>query len=126
MHDQNFLHIRGRHSFFRLLIQRPQKDRPAIASDLQTPEEIEFEHRREGLRRAQEERRSYGWLRKGFVAVLATLILAAVGAGATLAVGLISGPFELILPSVSVLAGSGGAGVFCWRLYAELVTDRSD
>lgn len=124
MHGQNFLHIRGGHSFFRFLTARPRKDAPANASDLQTPEEIEFEHRREGLRMVQEKRKSFGWMRKGFVAVLAILVAVAAGAASTLAVGLISGPFELVIPSVSILAGSGGAGVFCWRLYVELVADR--
>jgi len=70
---------------------------------------------------AQERRKSFGWVRKGFVAVLGVLVLVAVMAASTLTIGLVSGPFELIIPSLSVLAGSGGAGVFLWRMYAERI-----
>ena len=115
MDDQGFLHNR---------VCRSYEDLPAAASDLRTAEEIEFEHLREELRMAQEERRSFGWLRKGFVAVLAVLVAVATMAVFTLAVGLLSGPAELILPSLSVLAGSGGAGIFFWRIYAERIPAR--
>lgn len=103
---------------------RSVEDVPANASDLLTAEEIELEHRREGLRMAQEERKSFGWLRKGFVAVLSVLVMVATMAVFTLTVGLVGGPVELILPSLSVLAGSGGAGVFFWRMYAERIPAR--
>ena len=99
-------------------------DVPAHASELQTPDEIELEHMREELRMAQEQRRSFGWLRKGFVAVLGVLVAVAMMAVFTLTVGLVSGPIELILPSLSVLAGSGGAGIFFWRMYAERIPAR--
>jgi hypothetical protein len=113
--DQGFLHNR---------VRRSVVDLPARASDLRTPGEIELEHLREELRMAQEERRSFGWLRKGFVAVLALLVAVATMAVFTLTVGLLSGPVELILPSLSVLAGTGGAGVFFWRIYAERIPAR--
>jgi hypothetical protein len=115
MHGQEFLHNRVHRSF---------EDLPANASDLRTSQEIELEHQREELRMAQEERRSFGWVRKGFVAVLSVLVLVAVMAAFTLAIGLISGPFELIVPSLSVLAGSGGVGVYFWRMYAERIPAR--
>ena len=115
MDDQGFLHNRARRSF---------QDLPANASDLCTPQEIELEHQREELRMAQEERRSFGWVRKGFVAILAVLVLVAVMAASTLTVGLVAGPFELIVPSLSVLAGTGGAGIFFWRMYAERIPAR--
>ncbi|HET9199039.1 MAG TPA: hypothetical protein VFN92_12395 [Solirubrobacterales bacterium] len=101
------------------------EDVPANASDLRTSDEIELEHLREGLRMVQEKRKSFAWLRKGFVTVLAILIAVAAMAVFTLAVGLVSGPIELILPSLSVLAGSGGAGIFFWRMYAERIPARA-
>ncbi|HET8956687.1 MAG TPA: hypothetical protein VFN18_13615 [Solirubrobacterales bacterium] len=99
-------------------------DLPANASDLRKPGEIELEHLREELRMAQERRRSFGWLRKGFVAVLTVLIAVAAMAVFTLTVGLVSGPVELVVPALSVLAGTGGAGVFFWRMYAERIPTR--
>jgi hypothetical protein len=123
MHGQKFLHIRGEHSV-RRFPSEPSPDVPANASDLSTPDEIELEHQREELRMAQEERRSFGWLRKGFVAVLGVLVAVATMAVFTLTVGLVSGPIELILPALSVLAGSGGAGIFFWRMYAERIPTR--
>jgi len=114
--DQGFLHNR---------VCRSVVDLPARASDLRTAGEIELEHLREELRMAQEERRSFGWLRKGFVAVLALLVAVAATAVSTLTVGLVSGPAELVLPSLSILAGSGGAGVFFWRMYAERIPARA-
>jgi hypothetical protein len=125
MHGQKVLHNRGEHSFRRPLVDASPEDVPAHASDLRTPDEIELEHQREELRMAQEERKSFGWLRKGFVAVLVVLIMVAMMAVFTLTVGLVSGPIELILPSLSVLAGSGGAGVFFWRMYAERIPARA-
>ena len=74
---------------------------------------------------AQEERRGFGWVRKGFVAVLGVLVLVAVMAASTLAVGLLSSTPELVVPALSVLAGSGGAGVFFWRMYAERIPARA-
>jgi hypothetical protein len=124
MHGQEFLHIRGEHSF-RGAPSGAAEDVPANASDLRTPDEIEFEHLREELRMAQEERRSFGWLRKGFVAVLGVLVAVAGMAVFTLTVGLVSGPIALILPSLSVLAGTGGAGIFFWRMYAERIPVRA-
>jgi hypothetical protein len=103
----------------------PSPDLPANASDLLTPEQIELEHQREELRMAQEERKSFGWLRKGFVAVLAVLVLVATMAVFTLTVGLLSGPVELVVPALSILAGSGGAGVYFWRMYAERIPARA-
>lgn len=73
---------------------------------------------------AQERRRSFGWLRKGFVAVLAVLVAVAAMAVFTLTVGLVSGPVELVVPALSILAGTGGAGVFFWRMYAERIPTR--
>lgn len=125
MHGQKFLHNRGERSFRRFLIEPSPEDVPANASDLRTPGEIELEYQREELRMAQEERKSFGWLRKGFVAVLAVLVMVAMMAVFTLTVGLLGGPIELILPSLSVLAGSGGAGVFFWRMYAERIPARA-
>ncbi|HWO84852.1 MAG TPA: hypothetical protein VNM38_13845 [Solirubrobacterales bacterium] len=116
MVDQGNLHNRVRRSF---------EDLPANASDLRTPQEIELEHQREELRMAQEARRGFGWVRKGFVAVLSVLVLVAVMAASTLAVGLLSGTAELVVPALSVLAGSGGAGVFFWRMYAERIPARA-
>jgi hypothetical protein len=124
MHGQNLLHIRGGRSIRGFPID-PSADVPANASDLSTPDEIELEHQREELRMAQEERKSFGWLRKGFVAVLAVLVMVATMAVFTLTVGLVGGPAALILPSLSVLAGSGGAGVFFWRMYAERIPARA-
>jgi hypothetical protein len=124
MHGQKSLHIRGEHSF-RGGSSRAAEDVPANASDLRTPDEIELEHLREALRMAQEERRSFGWLRKGFVAVLGVLVAVAGMAVFTLTVGLVSGPIALILPSLSVLAGTGGAGIFFWRMYAERIPARA-
>lgn len=115
MHGQEFLHNRVHRSF---------EDLPANASDLRTPQEIELEHQREELRMAQERRKSFGWLRKGFVAVLGVLVLVAMMAVFTLTVGLISGPIDLIIPSLYVLAGTGGAGIFFWRMYAERIPAR--
>lgn len=115
MDDQGFLHNRA---------SRSVVDLPANASDLRTPGEIELEHLREELRMAQERRRSFGWLRKGFVAVLAVLVAVATMAVFTLTVGLVSGPVELVVPALSVLAGTGGAGVFFWRMYAERIPTR--
>jgi hypothetical protein len=116
MHGQKFLHNRGGRSF--------HQDLPANASDLRTPQEIELEYKREELRMVQEQRKSFGWLRKGFVVVLAVLITVAAMAVFTLIVGLVSGSLELALPSLYVLAGSGGAGVFVWRVYAERIRAR--
>jgi hypothetical protein len=116
MHGQEFLHNRVHRSF--------QQDLPANASDLRTAQEIELEHQREELRMAQEERRSFGWVRKGFIAVLAVLVMVATMAVFTLTVGLVSGPIELIVPSLSILAGTGGAGIFFWRMYAERIPAR--
>jgi hypothetical protein len=113
--DQGILHNRG---------CRSVEDLPANASDLRTPDEIELEHQREELRMAQEERKSFGWLRKGFVTVLLVLVLVATMAVFTLTVGLLSGPVELVVPALSVLAGSGGAGVYSWRMYAERIPAR--
>lgn len=124
MHGQKVLHNRGGHSFRGFQIEASAEDVPANASDLRTPDEIELEYQREELRMVQEERKSFGWLRKGFVAVLAVLVMVALMAVFTLTVGLVSGPVELILPSLSVLAGSGGAGVFFWRMYAERIPAR--
>jgi hypothetical protein len=124
MHGQEFLHIRGDHSG-RGLPTEPSPDVPANASDLLTPEQIELEHQREELRMAQEERKSFGWLRKGFVAVLAVLVMVATMAVFTLSVGLLSGPVELVVPALSILAGSGGAGVYFWRMYAERIPARA-
>ena len=124
MRSQNFLHIRGGHSV-RGLPNDPSSDVPAHASDLLTPEQIELEHQREELRMAQEERKSFGWLRKGFVAVLAVLVMVATMAVFTLTVGLLSGPVELVVPALSILAGSGGAGVYFWRMYAERIPARA-
>ena len=104
--------------------RRFQQDLPANASDLRTSQEIELEHQREELRMAQEERKSFGWLRKGFVAVLAVLVAVAAMAVFTLTVALVSGPVELVVPALSVLAGTGGAGVFFWRMYAERIPTR--
>ncbi len=123
MHGQNLLHNKEKRIFDTSLIKR--EDVPANASDLGTAAEIELEHQREELRMAQEERRSFGWLRKGFVLVLSVLVMVATMAVITLAVGLVGGPFQLILPSLSVLAGSGGAGIFFWRLYAERIPARA-
>jgi hypothetical protein len=114
--DQGNLHNRVGRSF---------EDVPANASDLSSVEEIELEHQREELRMAQEERKSFGWLRKGFVAVLAVLVMVATMAVFTLTVGLVSGPVELVVPALSVLAGSGGAGVYFWRMYAERIPARA-
>ncbi len=125
MHAQKVLHNRGERSFRRFLSEPSPEDVPANASDLQTPDEIELEYQREELRMAQEERKSFGWLRKGFVAVLLVLVMVAMMAVFTLTVGLVSGPIELILPSLSVLAGSGGAGIFFWRMYAERIPARA-
>jgi hypothetical protein len=122
MHGQNYLHNRGERICGTSLINR--EDVPANASDLGTVAEIELEHQREELRMAQEERRGFGWLRKGFVLVLSVLVMVAAMAVITLTVGLVDGPVELILPSLSVLAGSGGAGVFFWRMYAERIPAR--
>ena len=116
MDDQGFLHNR---------VRRSLEDLPANASDLRTAQEIELEHQREELRMAQEERRSFGWVRKSFVAVLGVLVLVAVMAASTLTIGLLSGAAELIVPALSVLAGSGGAGVFFWRMYAERIPARA-
>ena len=124
MHGQNLLHNRGGHSGGGSGVGAPE-DVPANASDLRTPEEIDLEHQREELRMAQEERRSFGWLRKGFVTVLAVLVAVAAMAVFTLTVGLVSGPIQLILPSLSVLAGTGGAGIFFWRMYAERIPARA-
>jgi hypothetical protein len=123
MHGQNFLHNRGELIFGTSLINR--EDVPANASDLGTAAEIELEHQREELRMAQEERRTFGWLRKGFVLVLWVLAMVAMMAVVTLTVGLVSGPIELVLPALSVLAGSGGAGIFFWRMYAERIPARA-
>jgi hypothetical protein len=122
MHGQDFLHNRGEQIFGISLIDR--EDVPANASDLRTAAEIELEHQREELRMAQEQRRSFGWLRKGFVLVLSILAMVAMMAVITLTVGLVGGPIELVLPSLYVLAGSGGAGVFFWRMYAERIPGR--
>jgi hypothetical protein len=103
----------------------PSPDVPANASDLLTAAEIELEHQREELRMAQEERKSFGWLRKGFVAVLAVLVMVATMAVFTLTVGLLSGPVQLVVPALSILAGSGGAGVYFWRMYAERIPARA-
>jgi hypothetical protein len=124
MHGQDFLHIRGEHSGTGSPVD-PSPDVPANASDLLTPEQIELEHQREELRMAQEQRKSFGWLRKGFVAVLGVLVLVATMAVFTLTVGLLSGPVELVVPALSVLAGSGGAGVYFWRMYAERIPARA-
>lgn len=124
MHGQDFLHIRGGHSA-RGLPTEPSPDVPANASDLATPEQIELEHQREELRMAQEERKSFGWLRKGFVAVLMVLVMVATMAVFTLTVGLLSGPVQLVVPALSILAGSGGAGVYFWRMYAERIPARA-
>jgi hypothetical protein len=124
MHGQNLLHNRGGHSGGEAAV-RVAEDVPANASDLRTTDEIDLEHQREELRMAQEERKSFGWLRKGFVAVLAVLVAVAAMAVFTLTVGLVSGPVELILPSLSVLAGTGGAGIFFWRMYAERIPARA-
>lgn len=118
MHGQDYLHNRGERIFGRFLTN-PSEDMPANASELQTPEEIDLEHQREELRMVQEERKNFGLLRKGFVVVLAILAIVAMMAVITLTIGLINGPIGLIIPSLSILAGSGGAGVFFWRLYAE-------
>lgn len=115
MDDQGNLHNR---------VRRSGEDLPANASDLRNPQEIELEHLRERLRMAQEERRSFGWLRKGFVLVLAVLVAVAAMAVFTLTVGLVSGPIQLVVPALSVLAGSGGAGIFFWRMYAERIPAR--
>ena len=123
MPDQKFLHVGGKHSFQGNPDRGPE-DVPAPASDLRTPEEIELEHLREELRMAQEKRKSFGWLRKGFVLVLAVLVAVAAMAVFTLTVGLVSGPVELVLPALSVLAGTGGAGIFLWRMYAERIPAR--
>jgi len=123
MHGQNFLHIRGKRSF-REFPSEPSPDVPASASDLLSADEIELEYQREELRMAQEERKSFGWLRKGFVAVLVLLVTVATMAVFTLTVGLLSGPVELVVPALSVLAGSGGAGVYFWRMYAERIPAR--
>jgi hypothetical protein len=64
-------------------------------------------------------------VRKGFAAVLGVLVLVAVMAASTLTVGLVDGTIELVVPSLSVLAGSGGAGVFLWRMYAERIPARA-
>lgn len=125
MHGQKFLHNKGRRSFGRILSDPRIEDLPANASELRTAAEIELEHQREELRMVQEERKTFGWLRKGFVAVLGVLIAVAAMAVITLTIGLVNGPFELILPSLSVLAGSGGAGVFFWRMYAERIPARA-
>jgi hypothetical protein len=124
MHGQNLLHNRGGHSGGEAAAKGAE-DVPANASDLWTSDEIELEHQREELRMAQEERKSFGWLRKGFVAVLAVLVAVATMAVFTLTVGLVSGPIQLILPSLSVLAGTGGAGIFFWRMYAERIPARA-
>jgi len=124
MRSQIFLHNRGKHSF-RKAQSEPSPDLPASASDLQTADEIKLEHKRERLRMERERRKSFGWLRKGFVAVLAVLIMVAMMAVFTLTIGLLSGPSELVLPSLSILAGSGGAGVYFWRMYAERIPGRS-
>lgn len=123
MPGQKFLHVRGRHSF-RGNLDNVAGDVPAPASYLRTAEEIELEHLREDLRMAQEERRSFGWLRKGFVLVLSVLVAVAAMAVFTLTVGLVSGPIQLVVPALSVLAGSGGAGIFFWRMYAERIPAR--
>lgn len=123
MHGQDFLHNRGGHNVGTSLINR--EDVPANASDLRTAAEIELEHQREELRMAQEERRTFGWLRKGFVLVLWVLSMVAMMAVITLTVGLVSGAFELVLHSLYVLAGSGGAGIFFWRMYAERIPARA-
>lgn len=124
MHGQKVLHNRGERSFGRSLIDPAAEDMPANASELWTPDEIELEYQREELRMAQEERRSFGWLRKGFVAVLCVLVMVATMAVFTLTIGLLSGPVELVVPALSVLAGSGGAGVYFWRMYAERIPAR--
>lgn len=124
MHGQKSLHIRGEHSL-PAGSSRAAEDVPANASELWTPDEIELEHLREELRMVQEERRSFGWLRKGFVAVLGVLVAVAGMAVFTLTVGIVSGPVALILPSLSVLAGTGGAGIFFWRMYAERIPVRA-
>lgn len=125
MHGQKVLHNRGERSFGRSAIGPAAEDVPANASDLRTPDEIELEYQREELRMAQEERRSFGWLRKGFVAVLCVLVMVATMAVFTLTVGLLSGPVQLVVPALSVLAGSGGAGVYFWRMYAERIPARA-
>jgi hypothetical protein len=124
MHGQKVLN-RGERKFRRSQIDPAAEDVPANASDLCTPNEIELEYQREELRMAQEERRSFGWLRKGFVAVLAILVMVATMAVFTLTVGLLSGPVQLVVPALSVLAGSGGAGVYFWRMYAERIPVRA-
>jgi hypothetical protein len=124
MHGQKSLHNRGKHSF-RGIPSELSHDVPASASDLLSPDEIELEHQREELRMAQEERKSFGWLRKGFVVVLAVLVMVATMAVFTLTVGLLSGPVQLVVPALSVLAGSGGAGVYFWRMYAERIPARA-
>jgi hypothetical protein len=124
MRGQKFLHVRGERSIRGFPIDL-SPDVPANASDLSTADEIELEHQREELRMAQEERKSFGWLRKGFVAVLAVLVMVAAMAVFTLTVGLVSGPVELVVPALSVLAGSGGAGVYFWRMYAERIPARA-
>lgn len=124
MRGQKFLHVRGERSIRGFPIDL-SPDVPANASDLSTADEIELEHQREELRMAQEERKSFGWLRKGFVAVLAVLVMVATMAVFTLTVGLVSGPVELVVPALSVLAGSGGAGVYFWRMYAERIPARA-
>lgn len=123
MPGQKFLHVGGKHSF-QGNPDKAAEDVPAPASDLRTAKEIELEHLREKLRMAQEERKSFGWLRKGFVLVLSVLVAVAAMAVFTLTVGLVSGPVELVVPALSVLAGTGGAGIFFWRMYAERIPAR--
>lgn len=123
MHGQKFLHNRGKRSF-REFPSEPSPDVPASASDLLTPDEIELEHKREKLRMEREVRKSFGWLRRGFVAVLVVLFMVATMAVFTLTVGLVSGPVELVVPALSVLAGSGWAGIYFWRMFAELIPSR--
>lgn len=125
MQGQKFLHNKRGESFRSALSDRSAEDVPANASDLRTAEEIELEHQREELRMAQEKRRSFGWLRKGFVAVLAVLMAVAAMAVITLTIGLVRGPYEMVLPALSILAGTGGAGVFFWRMYAERIPARA-
>jgi len=123
MPSQKLLHVGGKLSFQGKPGKAPE-DVPAPASGLRTAEEIELEHLRETLRMAREERKSFGWLRKGFVLVFAVLFAVAGMAVFTLAVALVRGPVELVVPALSVLAGTGGAGMYFWRMYAERIRAR--
>lgn len=98
-------------------LDAPEKDSPAVPSNLLTHEEVAFELELEGLRIKRERRLAFTWTRRSFVFLLGLMTLIVLVSTAVIVVGLSTGEKDIVLPALAPLSGAGATGALIWRAY---------